>query len=179
LTNHKRRVGKDWVVQIGETSHPLTLKAKNEGAKIKFSDGTKMKVLTEWRPGNPLFIGTINGTQIAIKVSATAGGYQLRYRGATLAAKILSPRMSELNGLMLEKVAPDTSRQLLCPMPGLVVSVHVSEGDEVQEGQALATVEAMKMENILRAEKKTKIEKINAKAGDSLAVDEIIMEFAS
>ncbi|MEL6736968.1 MAG: DUF2118 domain-containing protein, partial [Pseudomonadota bacterium] len=179
LTNHKRRVGKDWVVHLGDAAHPLTLKAKNEGAKIKFDDGTKMKVLTDWRPGNPLFAGTVNGEPIAIKVTSTAGGYSLRHRGGTLEAKILSPRMAELNGLMLEKIAPDTSRQLLCPMPGLVVSVHVNEGDEVQEGQPLATVEAMKMENILRAEKKTTVEKINAKAGDSLAVDEVIMEFAA
>ncbi|MEL6947793.1 MAG: acetyl/propionyl/methylcrotonyl-CoA carboxylase subunit alpha [Pseudomonadota bacterium] len=177
LTNHKRRVGKDWVVLLGDGAHPLTLKAKNEGAKIKFADGTKMKVLTDWRPGNPLFVGTVNGEPTAIKVTSTAGGYALRYRGATLEAKILSPRMAELNALMPEKIAPDTSLQLLCPMPGLVVNVHVGEGDTVEEGQALATVEAMKMENILRAEKKTKIAKVNAKAGDSLAVDEVIMEF--
>ena len=78
---------------------------------------------------------------------------------------------------MPEKVAPDTSKLLLCPMPGLIVKVDVAVGDEVQEGQALCTVEAMKMENILRAEKKGVVSKINASAGDSLAVDEIIMEF--
>ena len=78
---------------------------------------------------------------------------------------------------MPEKKAADTSKMLLCPMPGLVVSINVAEGDEVQEGQPLATVEAMKMENILRAERKTKVTKINAKPGDSLAVDDVIMEF--
>ena len=89
----------------------------------------------------------------------------------------MTPRIAELNDLMIEKTPPDTSKQLLCPMPGLIVSIDVSEGDEVQEGQALATVEAMKMENILKSERKTTVKKINAKAGDSLAVDEIIMEF--
>jgi propionyl-CoA carboxylase alpha chain len=90
---------------------------------------------------------------------------------------VRTPRHAELATLMPEKVAPDTSKLLLCPMPGLIVKVDVEVGDEVQEGQALCTVEAMKMENILRAEKKSKVTKINATAGDSLAVDDVIMEF--
>lgn len=181
MTNHKRRVGKDWVVSLkdkdGSEDFPLTMKTKNEGAKIKFNDGTKVKVLTDWRPGTQLLKATIDGKPIAVKVTSTAGGYKMRYRGATLEAQIMSPSLSILNGLMIEKTPSDTSKQLLCPMPGLIVSIAVSVGDEVQEGQALATVEAMKMENILRAEKSTKVTKINAAAGDSLAVDEIIMEF--
>ncbi|MEP2559968.1 MAG: acetyl/propionyl/methylcrotonyl-CoA carboxylase subunit alpha [Rhizobiaceae bacterium] len=177
MTNHKRRVGKDWVVDLSGECHALSLKAKNEGAKIKFSDGTKMKVLTEWRPGNSLLCAEVDGDPIAVKVRATAGGYELRYRGATHQAQVMSPRVAELNEFMLEKVPADTSKLLLCPMPGLVVSINVAEGDEVQEGQALATIEAMKMENILRAEKKSKVSKICATQGDSLAVDETIMEF--
>jgi propionyl-CoA carboxylase alpha chain len=177
MTNHKRRVGKNWVVNLAGVDFALSMKAKNEGAKIKFANGKKIKVLTHWRPGQKLLQAKVNDRAIAVKVAATAGGYDLRYRGATLCAKILSPRMAELNSFMIEKVPADTSKQLLCPMPGLIVSINVEVGDEVQEGQALATVEAMKMENILRAERKTKVAKINAAAGDSLAVDEIIMEF--
>ncbi|MEP1209436.1 MAG: acetyl/propionyl/methylcrotonyl-CoA carboxylase subunit alpha [Rhizobiaceae bacterium] len=177
MTNHKRRVGRDWVVDLSGEHFPLTMKAKNEGARIKFDDGTKMKVLTEWRPGMALLCANIDGNDIAVKVRATAGGYELRYRGATHQAQIMSPRVAELSGFMLEKVPADTSKMLLCPMPGLVVSINVAEGDEVQEGQALATIEAMKMENILRAEKKSKVSKLCAAQGDSLAVDEIIMEF--
>jgi propionyl-CoA carboxylase alpha chain len=90
---------------------------------------------------------------------------------------VRSPRQAELAQLMTEKVAPDTSKLLLCPMPGLIVKVDVAVGDEVQEGQTLCTVEAMKMENILRAEKKAVVSKIHAAPGDSLAVDAIIMEF--
>ena len=90
---------------------------------------------------------------------------------------VRSPRQAELAKLMIEKTPPDTSRLLLCPMPGLVVKVEVSVGDEVQEGQSLCTIEAMKMENILRAEKKSIVSKIHVTAGDSLAVDAIIMEF--
>ena len=88
-----------------------------------------------------------------------------------------TPRQAELASLMPEKLPPDTSKMLLCPMPGLIVSVNVAEGDEVQEGQALCTVEAMKMENILRAEKRAIVTKVNAGPGDSLAVDDVIMEF--
>ena len=90
---------------------------------------------------------------------------------------VRTPRQAELARLMPEKMPPDTSKLLLCPMPGLIVSVAVEVGDEVQEGQALCTVEAMKMENILRAEKKTVVTKVNAASGDSLAVDDVIMEF--
>ena len=90
---------------------------------------------------------------------------------------VRSLRQAELAKLMIEKIAPDTSKLLLCPMPGLIVKVDVVVGDEVQEGQTLCTVEAMKMENILRAEKKAMISKIHAAPGDSLAVDAIIMEF--
>ena len=177
MANHKRRVGKDWVVNLNGENFALSMKAKNEGAKLKFTDGTKIKLVTQWRPGQKLLEANINGKPIAVKVAATAGGYELRYRGATVYANIMSPRMAELNQHMIEKVPADTSKKLLCPMPGLIVSINVKVGEEVQEGQALATVEAMKMENILRAERKTKVSKISAAAGDSLAVDEIIMEF--
>ena len=77
---------------------------------------------------------------------------------------------------MIEKVPPDLSRFLICPMPGLLVSLNVQEGDKVEAGQPLAVVEAMKMENILRAEKSATVKKVNAKAGESLAVDAIILE---
>lgn len=90
---------------------------------------------------------------------------------------VRTERQAELARMMPEKVAPDTSKLLLCPMPGLIVKVDVNVGDDVQEGQALCTVEAMKMENILRAEKKGVVAKVNAGAGDSLAVDDVILEF--
>ncbi|MEL6750696.1 MAG: acetyl/propionyl/methylcrotonyl-CoA carboxylase subunit alpha [Pseudomonadota bacterium] len=177
LANHKRRVGKHWVAKLDGTEFALKLKTRNEGAKVKFADGTKMKVLTDWRPGQPLFTATIDGQPIAIKLRPTAGGYELRHRGATVQADIMSPRIAELSQHMIEKVAPDTSNMLLCPMPGLITGVSVAVGDAVEDGQAVATVEAMKMENILRAPRKAVVSKINAAAGDSLAVDDIIMEF--
>ncbi|WP_341368804.1 acetyl/propionyl/methylcrotonyl-CoA carboxylase subunit alpha [Yoonia sp. BS5-3] len=114
---------------------------------------------------------------LVAKVTRFTSGFFVRYRGADLKVYVRTPRQAELAALMPEKLPPDTSKQLLCPMPGLIVKVDVAAGDEVQEGQALCTVEAMKMENILRAEKKGRIKKVNAGAGDSLAVDDVIMEF--
>ena len=114
---------------------------------------------------------------MVLKVEKITNGFRLRSRGADMDVKVYNPRQAELAALMPEKIAPDTSKFLLCPMPGLIVSVNVAEGEEVQEGQALCTVEAMKMENILRAERKGVVAKIEAAAGDSLKVDEVIMTF--
>ena len=112
-----------------------------------------------------------------LKVGKISGGFRIRTRGADVKVHVRTPRQAELARLMPEKVAPDTSKMLLCPMPGLIVKLSVEVGDEVQEGQALCTIEAMKMENILRAERKGVVSKVNAAAGDSLAVDDVIMEF--
>jgi propionyl-CoA carboxylase alpha chain len=134
-------------------------------------------VTTDWTPGKTLAELHMDGRTHAIKVNPVPGGWRLRQRGVDIEVKVLRPRVAELSRLMPEKVAPDTSNLLLCPMPGMIVSVAVAEGDEVQEGQQLAIVEAMKMENVLRAEKKGIVKKIVAQPGDSLAVDAVIMEF--
>ncbi len=120
---------------------------------------------------------TVADAPLILKVGKISGGFRVRTRGADLRVHVRTPRQAELALMMPEKVAPDTSKMLLCPMPGLVVKLEAAVGDEVQEGQALCTIEAMKMENILRAEKKGVVSKINASAGDSLAVDDVIMEF--
>jgi propionyl-CoA carboxylase alpha chain len=112
-----------------------------------------------------------------MKVAKIPSGFRLRLRGADLKCHVRSPRQAELAELMPEKAPPDTSRYLLCPMPGLVVRIAVAEGDEVQEGQPLATVEAMKMENILKAERRGVVRKVSAAPGDSLKVDDVILEF--
>jgi len=112
-----------------------------------------------------------------MKVGKIPSGFRLRLRGADLKCHVRSPRQAALAELMPEKLPPDTSKYLLCPMPGLIVRISVAEGDEVQEGQALATVEAMKMENILKAERRGVVKKISASAGASLKVDDVILEF--
>ncbi len=144
---------------------------------VAVNGASAVPVLTNWQPGQPLALITIGNIEHAIKVAPVPGGYRLRQSGQDVKAQVFTQRVAELARLMPVKAAPDTSNLLLCPMPGLIVSIAVEEGQEVQEGQTLAIVEAMKMENVLRAEQRAVIKKIPVKAGDSLAVDEIIMEF--
>ncbi|MDX5357709.1 MAG: biotin/lipoyl-binding protein, partial [Rhodobacterales bacterium] len=177
MDNHQRRVGDDWVVSIGGSDLAVKIAADRDGSTVTFEDGATHRVTSDWTPGSHLASTTVDGEPVVMKVSEIPMGFRLRLRGADLKAHVRTPRAAELAKLMPEKLPPDTSRFLLCPMPGLVVKISVAEGDEVQEGQALATVEAMKMENILRAEKKAVVKKINAAPGASLKVDDVIMEF--
>ncbi len=177
LDNHERHVGEDWNVALQGKDYDLRVDADPKGATIRFADGTTMRVEGDWTPGDQLARMTVDGAPLVLKVGKITHGFRIRSRGADLKVHVRSPRQAELARLMPEKVAPDTSKLLLCPMPGLIVKIDVEVGQEVQEGQALCTVEAMKMENILRAERKGTVAKINAAPGDSLAVDEIIMEF--
>ncbi|MFW2587652.1 acetyl-CoA carboxylase biotin carboxylase subunit [Sagittula sp. SSi028] len=177
LGNHERRVGTDWNVALQGVDFDVSIDADHDGATVRFADGQALRVEGDWTPGNSLARMTVEGAPLVLKVDKITQGFRLRTRGADLKVNVRSPRQAELARLMPEKLPPDTSKLLLCPMPGLIVKVDVEEGQEVQEGQALCTVEAMKMENILRAEKKGIVAKINAAAGDSLAVDDVIMEF--
>ncbi|MEZ5675639.1 biotin carboxyl carrier protein /biotin carboxylase [Thalassovita litoralis] len=178
MDNHERRVGTDWVVSLQGQDFPVTIAADHDGSTVTFDDGQALRVASDWTPGDQLAQIAIAGHDgLVLKVGKISGGFRIRSRGADLKVHVRSPRQAELAKLMPEKLPPDTSKLLLCPMPGLVVKIDVEEGQEVQEGQALCTIEAMKMENILRAEKKAIVTKINAGPGDSLAVDEVIMEF--
>jgi propionyl-CoA carboxylase alpha chain len=176
MDNHERRVRDDWVVGIQGHEFPVTIAADPNGSTVHFDSGSH-RVASDWRPGKPLALMNVDGVDIALKVEKCTSGFRVRFRGANMRVTVRSPRQAELAKLMIPKVAPDTSKLLLCPMPGLIVKVDVAVGDEVQDGQTLCTVEAMKMENILRAEKKAVVSKIHAAPGDSLAVDAIIMEF--
>ncbi|PTE14274.1 acetyl-CoA carboxylase biotin carboxylase subunit [Pseudogemmobacter blasticus] len=177
MDNHTRRVGDDWVVSLDGQAFPVTIKADHDGSSVQFDDGSVLRVESDWTPGQPLARVTVGGTPMAIKVGKIPMGFRMRLRGADLKVLVQSPRQKDLSALMLEKAPPDTSKYLLCPMPGLVVKISVEAGQEVQEGQALATVEAMKMENILKAERKGVVKAIKATAGASLKVDDVIMEF--
>ena len=176
MDNHERHVGTDWVVRLQGEWYEAVIGADKEGATIDIGEDT-IRVESDWTPGQSLARLDVDGTPLVLKVGKLPGGFRIRYRGADLPVHVFTPRQAKLAALMPEKVPADTSKMLLCPMPGLIVNVNVAEGDEVQEGQALCTVEAMKMENILRAEKKGVVTKINAAAGDSFAVDDVIMEF--
>ncbi len=177
MDNHERKVGRDWVVSLQGQSNALTIDADTDGSTVKFDDGAAMRISSDWTPGDQLADIDVNGDALVLKVGKVASGFRIRSRGADMKVHVRTPRQAELAALMPEKLPPDTSKMLLCPMPGLIVKVDVEVGQEVQEGQALCTVEAMKMENILRAERKGVVSKINAGAGDSLAVDDVIMEF--
>jgi propionyl-CoA carboxylase alpha chain len=177
MDNHERRVGDDWVVSLQGQSYAVTIAADHDGSTVSFDDGTSIRVEGDWTPGDQLATMSVDGSALVMKVGKISGGFRIRSRGADLKVHVRSPRQAELAQYMIEKLPPDTSKMLLCPMPGLIVKVNVEVGQEVQEGQALCTVEAMKMENILRAERKGVVSKINAAAGDSLAVDDVIMEF--
>ncbi|MEN8659904.1 MAG: biotin/lipoyl-containing protein, partial [Marivita sp.] len=177
LDNHERHVGEEWNVALQGHDFNVTIAADHDGSTVRFADGNEIRVSGDWTPGDQLARMTVNGDPLVMKVGKVSGGFRIRSRGAELKVHVRTPRQAELARKMPEKVPPDTSKMLLCPMPGLIVKIDVEEGDEVQEGQALCTVEAMKMENILRAERKGTVSKINATAGDSLAVDDVIMEF--
>ncbi len=176
MDNHERVVGAEWDVALQGERFTALIEADRSGADVTV-DGTTLRVESDWRPGQPVAHLMVDGAPLVLKVGKVPSGFRVRYRGADLKVHVRTPRQAELAALMPEKLAPDTSRLLLCPMPGLIVKVNVQEGDAVQEGQSLCTVEAMKMENILRAERAGTITKINAGVGDSLAVDDVIMEF--
>lgn len=177
MDNHTRRVGDDWVVTLQGVAYPVKIAADAHGSTVRFEDGQSLRVESDWEPGQPLARLSVGGEPVVIKTAKIPMGFRMRLRGADLKVHVQTPRQKDLAGLMLEKLPPDTSKFLLCPMPGLIVKISVEAGDEVQEGQALATVEAMKMENILKAERRGVVKAIKASPGASLKVDEVIMEF--
>jgi len=178
LSGHGAEYGEDWVVELGGEQIPVTV--SGDGARFEVAIGdADICISTDWRVGSALFEAEIDGTSRGLTIEKQGSGLKVTTRGAAHRVRVLTPRAAELARYMIPKVAPDMSKYLLCPMPGLIVSVAVSEGDKVEAGQQLATVEAMKMENILRAEKSGTIGKVLAKAGDSLVVDAVILEFAA
>ncbi|MCV6602779.1 MAG: acetyl/propionyl/methylcrotonyl-CoA carboxylase subunit alpha [Cohaesibacter sp.] len=166
----ENRVAVDFVA--GMPSTPIEM-------DMQYDDGTRVSVVSDWVPGAKLWTGTVGGKKLTVQVRNGLNAYQLTHSGVQVSAKVMRPNLAAMEALMPVRIPPDTSNLLLCPMPGLVVSIAVQEGQQVQAGEALATVEAMKMENILRAERDLVVSKINAAPGDSLAVDAVIMEFAS
>ena len=177
IGNHKRVIGHDWVANLAGENLPLTLGTTADGTAVRFADGETLTVSGGWLPGQSHAHFTVGGETLGVKVAILGPAIQLRWRGMNVAVRVREPHVAALAKLMPEKAPPDTSRLLLCPMPGVITAVMVAEGDTVEAGQALATVEAMKMENILRAEKRAVVRKVAVSAGQSLAVDEMIMEF--
>ncbi len=161
------------VVVEGALGSPVTISFSDKDGSVTESFELKSK----WWPGDFVWNGTVGGKSVNVQVRPILNGFNLSYRGVSVDTRVFTQREAELAALMPVKVAADMSKFLLCPMPGLVKSIHVEVGDKVQAGDTLAIVEAMKMENLLRAERDGIVKEIPAKAGDSLAVDEVIIAF--
>ncbi|MCQ1839026.1 acetyl-CoA carboxylase biotin carboxylase subunit [Neorhizobium galegae] len=177
IGNHRRILARDWVVTLAGFEEAVTLETGPDGASVRFADGAQLSVASGWLPGQSHARFHVGGETMGIKVNLIGSAIRLRWRGMDVTARVRSPRVAELARLMPKKLPPDTSKMLLCPMPGVITSVSVKAGDAVEAGQTLATVEAMKMENVLKAERRGIVKHVTASQGQSLAVDELIMEF--
>ena len=176
LTGHEHVANRDWVVVVGDQQSTVSVELTESGYLVSLGN-LDYQVETNWSLGEPLFKADVNGKDISVQVERSAKGYRLLYRGAEINAQILSPKAAVLSTHMVYKAPADMSKFLLSPMPGLLVKMAVKEGQEVKEGEELAVVEAMKMENSLRAVQDGIVGKISAVEGGSLMVDEIILEF--
>jgi propionyl-CoA carboxylase alpha chain len=170
-------IAEECVVRVGDRRHSAAVRPAGDGYAVEI-DGRRVRAATDWRCGQPLLALRIDDAPAVVQIEALPGrAFRLVHGGVTRRVQVLSPRAAELLALMPAKKAPDTSRQLLSPMPGLLAAVTVTPGQEIKAGEPLAIVEAMKMENVLRAERDGRVARIRAKPGDSLAVDEVILEF--
>lgn len=182
LSKRRRAVAKDWVVTLSVGAKPtfegpVTLDTAADGAFVRFDNAHHISAATGWFPGQSLADFHVGGESLMVKVDLVGSAIRLRWHGMDVLARVRSPRIAELAKLMPVKLPPDTSKMLLCPMPGVITSIAVSAGDKVEAGQTLATVEAMKMENVLKAERAGLVKRVAAKQGQSLVVDEVIIEF--
>ena len=175
LPGHRRFVPADWVVVMNDKQHEISVVPMEGGHDVSYN-GKTYAVRSDWEFGRLLFAGTINGEEVFVQVQRMNQVYRLSRGGAQSDVIVLSPRAAELHRLMPHKEPPDLSRHLIAPMPGLLVSVSVKEGDEVKAGDEVAVLEAMKMENALRAERNGVITKVHFKQGASVEVDDVIME---
>ena len=166
------------IVAMGESRVELEIDPKKDGIGIVLADGHKIEICSDWKPGDPLWRGTVDGVEIAVQARPILNGYALSHAGVAVDARVYTHREAELAALMIDHKGADGSRSLLCPMPGLVKAIMVKVGQEVKAGEQLCIVEAMKMENVLSAQRDATVKAILCKEGDSLAVDAVIMEFA-
>jgi propionyl-CoA carboxylase alpha chain len=176
LRGHQRHVGDDWVVAIGSKRFPLRLTSVAGGCRIEF-EGEASELLSDWKLGDLIFRGHWNGQEVCLQIQRVGWKYRLMHWGTQVDATVLTARQAYLLSLMPEKPAPDMSRFLLSPMPGLLTDLLVKAGQEVKAGERLAVIEAMKMENTLRAEADSVVKEVFAARGDSLAVDQPILAF--
>jgi propionyl-CoA carboxylase alpha chain len=173
----ERQVEDEWVVYMGGNYYPVIVKPVSGGHDVTYNDEL-FEVRSDWQFGQPLFWATLNGVDICVQVERRYLEYRLFHKGSQVDVSVLTQRAAELHQLMPVKAPPDMSKFLLSPMPGLLTHMAVTEGQEVKSGEMVAIIEAMKMENVLHAERDCTVEKVLAHPGASLAVDQPIIEFA-
>jgi propionyl-CoA carboxylase alpha chain len=176
LPGHEVKVPGKFTVRLDDGAEDVSIERNAVGYDLSFG-GDTIALTTDWRPGNPVFRATVGGEPVAVQVEANGVGWRLSHAGCQVGVQVVPSRLAGLAALMPVKRPPDTSKYLLSPMPGLLKTIIVREGQEVKAGEELCVVEAMKMENILRAERDGIVAKLHAGAGDSLAVDQKILEF--
>ncbi|BAE53046.1 acetyl-CoA carboxylase biotin carboxylase subunit [Paramagnetospirillum magneticum] len=175
---HEMKAGDEWVVVMSGQYHDITVRPAENGYAVALG-GETVDVRTDWQIGEPLFRANVDGRAVAVQIERVGSGLRLAHAGSRVDVLVLTPHAAKMNKLMPFKAPPDMSKYLLSPMPGLLVKLLVEAGQEVKAGEPLAVVEAMKMENILKAERDATVAKTHAASGDSLAVDQKIIEFAS
>jgi propionyl-CoA carboxylase alpha chain len=170
----------EWVILLGSERRPVRLSQADGALTVELlAEGRRLRLdRLDWRPGRAQFRAALDGRTFSLVVKPTADGYLIRHRAAQVRTRVLTPLASDLASRLPERAPPDTSRQVVSPMPGLVISIEVAPGQEVRSGETLAVIEAMKMQNILRAERDGVVKSVGPKAGDSVAADEVLIEFA-
>ncbi|HEX6103593.1 MAG TPA: acetyl/propionyl/methylcrotonyl-CoA carboxylase subunit alpha [Alphaproteobacteria bacterium] len=176
LPGHGARVPQDWVIALGAERHALRVESHGATYRVRGEDWER-EAATGWRPGDPVLEAQLSGQAVAAQIERDGALLRLARGGCSIEALVVPGHLASALRHMPVKEPPDLSRFLLSPMPGLLVSLAVAEGEEVKAGQELAIVEAMKMENVLRAERDGRIARLHAAAGASLAVDQAILEF--
>ncbi|MCZ6617004.1 MAG: acetyl/propionyl/methylcrotonyl-CoA carboxylase subunit alpha [Gammaproteobacteria bacterium] len=176
IRRFERKIGDDWVVMLDGEQFPVTVCSVADGFEVIHGESV-YRITTDWRFGEPLIDAEVNGHPVCLQVDVNGPGYRMFFQGAERNLLIVTPTAAELSRHMLKKAKPDVGPYLRSPMPGLLIRLNVAEGDEVKAGEELGVVEAMKMENSLRALEDAKIARILVAEGDSLAVDQLIIEF--
>ena len=176
MTGHPRKVSNQWVVTIEGANHPVTLEPIPGGYAITCG-GKRYEIVSDWLFRELVFRGSCNGQPVCMQLERAGLEYRISHFGKRVKAVVMTAKADRLLALMPVKAPPDLSKFLLSPMPGLLREVLVREGQQVRAGERLAVIEAMKMENILKAEKDCKVKRIVSDAGESLSVDQVIVEF--
>jgi propionyl-CoA carboxylase alpha chain len=167
-------------VMLGSAEYVVEVQRRNGDATVSFisPETAALSLQSSWRPGELVWQGTIDGTPAVVQVRSGTNGFELLRQGVAVTARVYTKQEAAAARLMPAKAVVDAGKAVRCPMPGLIVSIAVAEGQQVRAGETLAVIEAMKMENVLRAEHDGLVKTVHAKPGDSLAVDAVILEFA-